>query len=137
MSAPRPSEAACHCLAKRPWPTAGFTLVEVLVALTIVAVALAAGLRAAGSLTQNAQRLADVMAAQWCADNALTNLRLAQQFPGTGESDFACQQLKRDYPGQLLVKGTPNPNFRRVDAVVKDADGHVLVNLSTVIGRFL
>ena len=114
----------------------GFTLVEVLVALTIVAVALAAGLRAAGSLTNNAQRLADVMAAHWCADNALTNLRLAQQFPGIGEGDFACQQLKRDYPGQLLVKGTPNPNFRRVDAVVRDAQGHVLVDLSTVIGRF-
>ena len=76
------------------------------------------------------------MAAQWCADNALTNLRLIQQLPGTGESDFACQQLKRDYPGQLRVKVTPNPNFRRVDAVIKDSDGHVLVNLSTVIGRY-
>ena len=137
MNAPRPAAVACLPAAKRRWPTPGFTLVEVLVALTIVAVALAAGLRAAGSLTQNAQRLADVMAAQWCADNALTNLRLTQDFPGTGESAFACQQLKRDYAGQLLVKGTPNPNFRRVDAVVKDAEGHVLVNLSTVIGRFL
>ena len=137
MNAPRPGAAACLAAARRRWPTPGFTLVEVLVALTIVAVALAAGMRAAGSLTQNAQRLADVMAAQWCADNALTNLRLTQDFPGTGESAFACQQLKRDYAGQLLVKGTPNPSFRRVDAVVKDAEGHVLVNLSTVIGRFL
>ena len=50
----------------------GFTLIEVLVALAIVAVTLGAGLKAAGALTGNAQRLADVSAAQWCADNQLT-----------------------------------------------------------------
>ena len=114
----------------------GFTLVEVLVALTIVAVTLGAGLKAAGALTSTAQRLADVTAAQWCADNALVGLRLAKQFPGTGDADFACHQLGRDYAGRLLTRGTPNPSFRRVDAVVRDSQGHVLVTLSTVIGRY-
>jgi general secretion pathway protein I len=52
----------------------GFTLIEVLVALAIVAVVLGAGLKAAGALTNNAQRLADVTAAQWCADNQLAAL---------------------------------------------------------------
>jgi len=37
----------------------GFTLVEVLVALAVVAVTLASGIKAAGALTQNAERLAD------------------------------------------------------------------------------
>jgi len=55
----------------------GFTLIEVLVALAIVAVTLGAGIKAAGSLTNNTQRLADVTAAQWCADNQLTGLRLS------------------------------------------------------------
>ena len=45
----------------------GFTLIEVLVALAIVAVTLGAGIKAAGSLTSNTARLADVTAAQWCA----------------------------------------------------------------------
>lgn len=114
----------------------GFTLVEVLVALSITAIALAAGLKAAGALTDNAQRLGDVTAAHWCADNALTALRLAKQFPGTGDSDFACNQLGRDYKGLLRTQGTPNPNFRRVDAVVMNEQGHVLATLSTVLGRF-
>lgn len=114
----------------------GFTLVEVLVALAITAVALGAGLKAAGALTDNAQRLTDVTAAHWCADNALIALRLGQQFPGTGETDFACSQLGRDYRGQLRTQATPNPNFRRVDAVVLDADGHALATLSTVLGRY-
>jgi general secretion pathway protein I len=119
-----------------PMGRRGFTLVEVLVALAVVAVALGAGLKAAGALTDNAQRLGDVSAAHWCADNALTGLRLARQFPGTGDSDFDCNQLGRSFRGRLQSRATPNPNFRRVDAVVLDDAGHVLVTLSTVVGRY-
>jgi general secretion pathway protein I len=114
----------------------GFTLVEVLVALAITAMALAAGLKAAGALTDNAQRLGDVTAAHGCADNALVGLRLAQQFPGTGEAEFSCNQLGRDFRGLLRTQTTPNPNFRRIDAVVLDPQGHVLATLSTVLGRY-
>ena len=114
---------------------AGFTIVEVLVALAIVAITLGARLRAAGVLTDNAQRLADVSAAQWCADNQLTALRLSRVFPGVGDSDFACEQLGRSYPGKLLTRPTLNPSFRRVDAVVTDSTGTPLVSLSTVLSR--
>lgn len=114
----------------------GFTLVEVLVALAIVALALASGIRAAGALTDNAQRLADVTAAQWCADNALVNLRLQRQLPGIGETPFECTQLGVSYRGRLVSQRTPNINFNRVDAIVADPQGQPLVTLSTVLGRF-
>ena len=113
----------------------GFTLLEVLVALAVVAIALGAGLRAAGVLTDNAVRLADVMAAQWCADNQLTALRLSRAFPGVGDADFSCQQLGHTYAGKLVTRPTPNPSFRRVDAMMSDAAGHPLLTLSTVLGR--
>ncbi len=113
----------------------GFTLLEVLVAVAIVAIALAAGLRAAGVLTDNAGRLADVTAAQWCADNQLTALRLARAFPGVGDADFRCEQLGRAYDGKLVTRPTPNPNFRRVDALVLDEAGRPLISISTVLGR--
>lgn len=113
----------------------GFTLVEVMVALAIVAIALGAGLRAASALTDNAQRLDDVITAQWCADNQLTGLTLARTFPGTGNADFACEQFGRHYAGTLTIQPTPNPNFRRVDAVISDAAGRPLVTLSTVLSR--
>ena len=115
---------------------AGFTLIEVLVALAIVAITLGAGMRAAGALADNAQRLADVSAAQWCADNQLTGLKLAKQLPGIGEANFECLQLGRTYRGQLQTRATPNPNFRRVDAVVKDDAGLPLLTLSTVLSRY-
>lgn len=114
----------------------GFTLVEVLVALVIVGITLAAGLKAAGALTDNAERLLQVSAAQWCAENQLTELRLSGQFPGVGDSDFSCQQLGRDYHGQLQVRPTPNPNFRRIDALMANADGLPLLSLTTIMGRY-
>ena len=89
----------------------GFTLIEVLVALAIVAVALGTGIKAAGALTDNAQRLADVSAAQWCADNQLVNLKLARQFPGVGDSDFSCEQLGRTLQGPVAGAADAEPQL--------------------------
>ena len=114
----------------------GFTLIEVLVALTILAITLGAGIKAASSLTSNAQRLAEVSAAQWCADNQLVAMKLAKQFPGVGDSDFTCEQLGQTYRGKLVVRPTPNPNFRRVDAQVQDELDQTLLVVSTILGRY-
>ena len=113
----------------------GFTLIEVLVALAIVAITLGAGINAAGALANNAERLAQVSEAQWCADNMLTGLRLAHQSLSVGDSDFSCEQLGRSYRGKLVIRPTPNPNFRRVDAVMNNAIGQPLLTLSTVLPR--
>lgn len=113
----------------------GFTLLEVLVALAVTAITLGAGFRAADAITQNATRLDEVIAAQWCADNQLTALRLSRGFPGVGDADTSCEQLGRTYPGKLVTRPTPNPSFRRVDAVVSNEQGQVLVTLSTVLPR--
>ena len=113
----------------------GFTLVEVLVALAIVAVTLGSGIKAAGSLTNNTARLAEVTSAQWCADNQLTGLKLAHRYPDIGESLFSCDQLGRTYSGKQIVKTTPNPNFRRVDALILDDNGVTILLLSTILGR--
>ena len=114
----------------------GFTLIEVLVALVIVAIALGAGIKAAGALTDNAERLRSISSAQWCADNQLNELRLNKQFPSIGDSEFSCEQLGHVFKGHLVVRATPNANLRRVDAVVSDPDnGHQLV-LSAIMGRY-
>ena len=113
----------------------GFTLIEVMVALTIVAITLGAGIRAAGSLTGNTQRLADLSAAQWCADNRIIGLKLAHLYPDVGDSSFSCEQLGRTYAGTQIVRPTPNPNFRRVDAQIFDESGNPILTLSTIFGR--
>ena len=112
---------------------AGFTLIEVLVALGIVAIALTAGLKATASLTRNAERQSDVMLAQLCAENELIKLRLAHQMPGVGDSS-SCEQAGQSLLVQTSVRPTPNPNFLRVDAkVFKNAQPQY--QLTTVMGR--
>jgi general secretion pathway protein I len=113
----------------------GFTLIEVMVALAIVAITLGAGIKAAGALTGNTQRLADTSAAQWCADNQLTGLRLSKLTPPIGDSDFTCIELDVTYRGRLSVRPTPNPLFVNVDALVANANGQAILNLTTVLRK--
>lgn len=113
---------------------AGFTLIEVLVALTIVAVALIAGLQSTAALSRDAQRQADVMLAHVCAENELIKMRLLRQLPGVGDNDVTCEQAGRSLTVKVAVRPTPNPNFRRVDAQVFDQQSPIL-RLSTVMGR--
>lgn len=116
--------------------SSGMTLIEVLVALAIVAITLSAGIKAAGGLTLNAQRMSDLTLAQWCAENQITALKLGKIYPPVGDSDFSCQQLGRTFPGHMVVRPTPNLNFRRVDAQVMDEQEQPIVKLSTVLSRF-
>ena len=114
----------------------GFTLVEVLVALGIVAIALAAGTQATSALVRNSQRETDLMLAQVCAENELIKARLARQMPPVGDAGLVCTQA--NYSFNLTISTTPtlNPNFRRVDVQVRSLDEAPILRLSTVVGRY-
>ena len=118
-----------------PRTAGGFTLLEVLVAVAIVATALAAGSRAASNIVDNAQRLNDITLAKWCADNALTEMRLIHRFPDVGTANYSCAQVGHNFKGIERVQATPNPSFHRVDEIITDGNGRELLTISTVVGR--
>jgi len=70
----------------------GFTLVEVLVALAIVAVALMGALRAVGSLTDASAELRARSLALWSAENRLARIRVEGEWPAPGRRSTACPQ---------------------------------------------
>ena len=82
-----------------------------------------------------AQRQADVILAQTCAQNELVRLRLINQMPAVGDTTVNCPQLGRQLQVQVSVRPTPNPSFRRVDAQVFSEAAAVL-RVSTIVGRY-
>ncbi len=116
--------------------TGGFTLIEVLIALGIVALALAAGSQATMSLTRNAQRQSDLLLADLCAENELAKARLARQMPAVGDSGSICVQAGVSFNVTTSTIATLNPNFRRVDVQVRDEANAPVLRVSTVVGRF-
>ncbi len=129
---PGPASRPCPKAAARP---GGFTLVEVLVALAIVAVSLITASQVGGAWVFNANRQWQYQLAQVCADNALIALRLSPQMPGIGERSVDCLQAERPLRVVLTVRPTPNPSFRRVEAQVWEAQTP-LIRVQTVVGRY-
>ena len=114
--------------------SAGFTMIEVLVALAIIAIALGASLRAVGSLATNSSRLHERMLAGWSADNVLTVMTLQRQWPDIGTTVTACPQADLDLRCTVTVRATPNPLFRQIEVSVRRANASdTLANITTVI----
>ena len=115
----------------------GFTLLEVLVALVIIGVALAAAMRGAMALTSSAEYTREKMLAVMTAENRLLEMRLARERLEQGEVSAPCEQGGMTFQCVQAVKPTPNPFFRRVEVRVlkPDNDGslHVLAELMTVL----
>ena len=114
----------------------GFTMIEVLVALAIIAVALAASLRAVGSLATGEAELHRRLLAGWSADNTLAQLRLEHAWPDVGSQSFDCSQGNLDLTCTENVTATPNPVFRRVEVLVT-TPGHSgnLAQMVTVVAN--
>jgi general secretion pathway protein I len=107
---------------RRPSSQAGFTLLEVLVALVIVGTALGASLRAVGSLAANSAGLRTAMMATWSAENRLVQIRLGPEFPDVGKRSFECPQGDLKLICEEEVLASPNPMLRRVEVSVYDLE---------------
>ena len=110
---------------------AGFTLVEVLVALAIVAIALVASLRVAGQGANNAGELRSRLFAGWIAENRLAEHRARGDWLTPGIQSGTQRQGGIEFVWREEVVATPNPAFRRVNIFVFAATGqsHALAQL--------
>jgi len=101
---------------------AGFTLLEVLVALVVIGVVLLAAVRGAMALTNSARDVRTKLLAVLTAENRLVELRLAgtQLMVGVNQQD--CQQGGLKFVCEQSIESTPNPFFRRVQVRVLNSD---------------
>ncbi len=98
----------------------GFTLVEILVALAIVAVALAAGLRALAQAADSAGALKQRTLALWIAQNRIATAQLEATWPPLGRRDGNATQAGTLFAFAEIVSATPNSAFRKLEVVVTE-----------------
>jgi general secretion pathway protein I len=96
----------------------GFTLLEVLIALAIVALVLVALVRTAGTAARALERERDVTLATWVAANVLAEQRLAGGQPPLGRREGAQRLGGREWRWQSVVQATDEPAIRRIDVRV-------------------
>lgn len=99
----------------------GFTLIEALIAMTIIAVALIACLKAAGNLNIQQDEMIKRQYAQWSAKNTANFIRVSGVFPNAQTTQQNCPQGNFRFVCRVEISNTPNPNFRRVEIQVRDA----------------
>lgn len=111
----------------------GFTLIEVLVALAIVSIALAASMRALGVSASGSQSMQERSLALQAAENKLAELRLLRTFPAPGRKTEPCPQGPLALVCEQQFQTTANGNFRLATVRVRLNQGPVLAELNGLL----
>lgn len=114
----------------------GFTLVEVMVAVVIVAVGMGAAILAVSQNVYNASYLREKIMASWVAENRLTELRLSGTTPKVEETTGDAEMGDVRWLWRQKVSETGVANLLRIDIQVSselEPEG-TLVSLSGFVG---
>ena len=110
----------------------GFTLIEVMVALSIVALSLTAVTASISQMINAAESMRNRTYASWIAQNRITELRLAADAPEVGSSNGEVQYANTDWSWRAVVAETGVDDLFRIDVSVSLAGSED--NIRTVTG---
>jgi len=114
----------------------GFTLLEVLVALAVVAIALGAVIEGVSVQAAHAAELRDRVLAHWVAMNRVVEWQTARGWPATEQVRGKERLAGREWQWSVTVSSTPNAAIRRLDVRVSAGeDGQPLDALVAYVGR--
>jgi general secretion pathway protein I len=106
----------------RPISERGFTLLEVMVALAVLAIAMAGLIKAAGGGASNLAYLENKTIAHWVAMNQISAQRAAKDKPGLGSLQGEETMAGREWAWSVDVSETPDLDVLRLDVEVRRAD---------------
>ena len=112
----------------------GFTLIEVVVAIAVVALGMMAVFRVVHDTVNNTAYLRDRTFATWIADNRLAEMRLGAESPSVDRTEGEVEFANQDWRWVASVSQTPVADLRRIDVRVRRADDPDDVALAEVSG---
>lgn len=110
----------------------GFTLLEVMIALVIVALSLTAVAASMSQMIFNSKMMRDRTYASWIAQNRIAEIRLAPTTPDVGASNGEVQYANVDWTWRAVVSETGVDDLYRIDVSVSFAGSDD--NIRTVTG---
>lgn len=120
----------------------GFTLLEIMIALAVFAIAAAALVKNASLGIRQTALLQDKTLAYWIAENEVaqlrTNIRFDEDFPAVTSSRSEAIMANRYFDVETKVENTENPDVHRIDVVVfrKGEPEDAVARLSSFVGRY-
>ncbi len=102
----------------RSQTSAGFTLLEVMIALVIVGLTLLAMAGKMGSMLNAANTMRNYTYASWIAHNKITEMRLANVIPEVSSSSGEVRYAGVDWAWRAVVSETGVENLYRVDVSI-------------------
>ena len=96
----------------------GFTLVEILVALAVLAIALTATARSLGAAIDTTTALRDRTLARWVAEDRLAQLELSKEWPDLDVKEDDADMGGRAFHWRQETGVTPAARMRRVEVSV-------------------
>jgi len=112
----------------------GFTLLEVMVALFIVAIALGGVIKVMGNSAQNSSRLSSKTFAQWVALNEMAELRIKGAWPKLGETKGNQEMAGQKWGWVQKTIKTEDKNIKRIEFSVWNAGESSTEPFVTVVG---
>lgn len=114
----------------------GFTLIEVMVALVIVAVAVGALISASASFTSNTAHLRDRTFARWVAANRLAEMRAMREWPDLGKSEGESEFARQTWFWRVTTEAVQDAALRQIEIQVRlKADNQsALFTLTSFLG---
>jgi len=116
----------------------GFTLIEVLVALAVAALGLAAALSVVTHSARNVNYLRDKTLASWIALNQITTVHLSLQLPSVDKTDGDLDYANDKWKWVQTVTQTDVPGIRRLDIAVRragDPEDAPIASMTAFVGR--
>ncbi len=117
----------------------GFTLIEVVVAVAVISIGLAATIKTVSTVTKNTAHLNERIVATWVAQNAMAAYELDLEDDASKETSGSEEMAGVEWYWEKIIEDTEDPDIKRVEIEVRrdsKSSSQVYASLVTLLPTY-